>query len=422
MRLLTLANVFHRGRIHINVPVREPFYPEEHENIAYSKDVRIIDQHLPSNLMMEDTKERLHQKLNAYHRILIVAGQEKYDAEFVRTLQSFVNDYHIPVVADVISNCQLLNNGIKYQDAFLGIGHEELLSKLTPDLLISFGKSVISKQLKLFLRKYRPTEHWHIQLAGEVADTFQSLTNVFHITRSAFFKALQSPTQSGMKEQKTFLDEWKEIDQRVDQCYTRQFSDNIFSEFSAVKIVLDTLPANSILHLANSMPVRYANYLGIQDETVEVFANRGTSGIDGSVSTAVGCALSTDKLVTLITGDMAFFYDRNAFWNNYLPANLRVIILNNHGGGIFGLIKGPDRQPELEELFETHQPLKAENLCKEFDIDYTLCPDFASLKEKIRRFYSIGNRAKILEIETEKEINKKFFTKFKYTLNSIYGN
>ncbi|MDN5214149.1 2-succinyl-5-enolpyruvyl-6-hydroxy-3-cyclohexene-1-carboxylic-acid synthase [Fulvivirgaceae bacterium BMA12] len=410
------------GPVHINVPIREPFYPEEHESINYSRDVRIIDQHFPPNLITKPLKKTLFQKFRSYQKILIVAGQGKYDAAFVDMLRSFAVAWHIPVVADIISNCQLPDIGIKHQDAFLGIDNEELLSKLAPNLLISFGKSVISKQLKLFLRKYRAVEHWHIQPGGEVADTFQSLTDIFQLTPSVFFKTLQTVTQPELEEQHTFLNEWKAIDRMVEQSCSRQFSDGDFSEFSATKTVLEALPADSILHLANSMPVRYANYLGIQDQTIAVFANRGTSGIDGSVSTAIGCALSTDKLVTLITGDMAFFYDRNAFWNHYLPANLRVIILNNHGGGIFGLIKGPDRQPELEERFETYQPLRAENLCKEFDIEYARCQDFPSLREKISGFFNMENGAKILEIETEKAINKKFFTNFKHTINNIYGN
>src|SRR5699024_9014048 len=114
-----------------------------------------------------------------------------------------------------------------------------------------------------------------------------------------------------------------------------------FGEFEAVMDILNNLPQGCDLHLANSMAVRYANLLGKVPEGTTVYANRGTSGIDGSSSTAVGTALASGKITTLITGDMAFFYDRNAFWHNYPLANLRIIVLNNHGGGIFRLIKGP---------------------------------------------------------------------------------
>ena len=419
---INLSQCYPAGPVHINVPVREPFYPEEQERMEYSQDVRVIDQHHMVLEMASETKNTLHQKLKTSNKILIVAGQGKEDAELLGFLQSFTANHHIPVAADIISNCQSLETAIIHQDAFLGIENKESLSKLGPELLITFGKSIISKQLKLFLRKHHPVEHWHIQPGGKVADTFQSLTSIYHTTPIAFFKELRDFSGSGSKEQKKYLEHWKNADQLVGQFYQHQFPNNIFSEFAAVKAIFEVIPADSILHLANSMPVRYANYLGIRDRRVEVFANRGTSGIDGSVSVAMGCAFSTNKMVTLIAGDMALFYDRNAFWNNYLPANLRVIVLNNHGGGIFGLIKGPDRQPELEELFETHQPLKAKHLCEEFSIDYVFCNDFPSLHGCIKDLFEEGSRAKMLEIETNKKDNKRFFTEFKTSINKIYGN
>jgi hypothetical protein len=123
---------------------------------------------------------------------------------------------------------------------------------------------------------------------------------------------------------------------------------------------------------------------------VEVFANRGTSGIDGCTSTAVGAALQTERIVTLITGDVAFFYDRNGLWHNYLPPNLRVVLLNNHGGGIFRLIDGPAGQPELEEYFETRQPLRADRAAESSGSSTfpaapaktcaNICPPFSLLK------------------------------------------
>ena len=418
---INLSQSFPKGPVHVNIPFREPFYPEEGEVMQYSGDVRVTSRHRMSESMTGEMKDNLVQRLNACQKVLMVAGQGRQDAGLLGLLQSFTANFRIPVVADIISNCQVLDNAILHQDAFLGVKNQEMLSQLAPELLITFGKSIISKQLKLFLRKYRPARHWHIQPGGKVADTFQSLTDIYPIAPTAFFEGLQASHGQGNEGQKKYLEQWKDTDQLASQSINRQFPDKTFSEFGAVEAVLGLLPDDSILHLANSMPVRYANYLGIGDKRVEVFANRGTSGIDGSVSVAVGCALSTNKIVTLLTGDMAFFYDRNAFWNNYIPANLRVIILNNHGGGIFGLIKGPDQQPELEEFFETRQPLKAGSLCGEFGIGYTFCDDFSSLQEGMKGFFEVGSQAKILEVETDKKINKRFFTEFKTSIDKIYG-
>ena len=410
------------GPVHINVPVREPFYPGEKETITFNQGVRVISRHHMLTTMSEDVKAELRQKLQHHHKVLIVAGQGREDKVLLHLLQKFSAGNSVPVVADIISNCQSLDTAIVHQDAFLATTNQSLLSKLAPELLITFSKSVISKQLKLFLRKYRPTSHWHIQSSGEVADTFQSLTDIYQTSPATFFEALTGLPGTGSEVQQEYLEQWKNADHLAGQSFDYQFSGDMFSEFAAVRELLDAIPQDSILHLANSMPVRYANYLGLRRKNVEVFANRGTSGIDGSVSVAVGCALGTDKTVTLIAGDMALFYDRNAFWNNYLPTNLRVIVLNNHGGGIFGLIKGPDQQPELAEFFETSQPLKAEHLCGEFGIEYRFSHDFLTLQQHLNGFFEGGGQAKLLEIETDKKNNKEFFTKFKTSIIKLYGN
>jgi 2-succinyl-5-enolpyruvyl-6-hydroxy-3-cyclohexene-1-carboxylate synthase len=151
------------------------------------------------------------------------------------------------------------------------------------------------------------------------------------------------------------------------------------------------------------MAVRYVNFLGQISQ--EIISNRGTSGIDGSNSTAVGCAWTTKETVTLITGDLAFFYDRNAFWHNYQMNNLRVILLNNHAGGIFRLINGPSAQPELEEFFETNQRLSAGYLAKDFGFEYHLATDERSLEMGLKNFYQKSIHPKILEIQTKSPEN-----------------
>ena len=189
-----------------------------------------------------------------------------------------------------------------------------------------------------------------------------------------------------------------------------------FSEFEVIYKTLNQLPDNSILHLANSMPVRYANYIGLKNKSIEVIANRGTSGIDGVISTAYGTALTTDKIVTVITGDMTFLYDRNAFWNNYLPKNLRIVILNNHGGGIFRMIEGPSSQAEGEEYFVTKQNLTAENSLKDYNVEYSFSKDRKSFEELLLNFFDSNNQSKILEIETDGLINTALWKAFKASI------
>ncbi|HMQ00469.1 MAG TPA: 2-succinyl-5-enolpyruvyl-6-hydroxy-3-cyclohexene-1-carboxylic-acid synthase, partial [Cyclobacteriaceae bacterium] len=194
------------------------------------------------------------------------------------------------------------------------------------------------------------------------------------------------------------------------------------NELELVKEVLSGLPEGSNLHLANSMAVRYANFLGMPENksNVKVWSNRGTSGIDGCNSTCVGHALNTDELQILITGDMAFFYDRNAFWHNYPLNNLRIILLNNHGSLIFGLLNGPDKLPEFKEYFETHQALEAKSLAAEFNLEYLKPENKAELKPLLARFFSKEGKGKIFEIVSSTSTNKHIFESLKQNIKASY--
>ena len=405
---INISREFPQGPVHINIPFREPFYPEKGEHVSDDKDVKIIALEKATYSLEETTKEKLKSTLDANQKTLIVVGQQDFDASLLNAVNDFSTKHYIPIIADIISNFQQSENAIIHQDAFLA--HVDY--SLAPDLLITFGKSVISKQLKVYLRKNKPKQHWHIQQAGEVADTFQSLTKIIRTTPEVFFSEMQN-VETKKTERINYLNQWKGEDSKAISIAYQLFDNQEFSEFEVVKLILENLPKKSNLHLANSMSVRYANYIGIKGKSINVYCNRGTSGIDGCTSTALGFALETNEITTLITGDMAFFYDRNAFWNNYIPSNLRIIILNNHGGGIFGLIDGSSQQPELAAYFETEQRLTAENLAKDHDeIDYFKCNSRASFQNQLKTFFKVDDKAKILEIVTDKLINKRIFTLF----------
>jgi 2-succinyl-5-enolpyruvyl-6-hydroxy-3-cyclohexene-1-carboxylate synthase len=170
------------------------------------------------------------------------------------------------------------------------------------------------------------------------------------------------------------------------------------------------------------MSVRYANFIGLNSEQkgIQVFSNRGTSGIDGCTSTSVGHCLSGEMPNVLITGDLAFFYDRNAFWHNYLVPNLRIILLNNHGGIIFKMIDGPGSVPESDEYFVTQQKLTAKNLCDEFRFDYLKLDNKRKLKNLVRDFFEFDGKTKVLELETDSTLNKTLFENLKQKIRKSY--
>lgn len=402
---INLAQHGRKGPVHINVPIREPFYPESHEEMVFDPAVRIIKSYSATPTVGEDMLAELLDKLRSNHKIMILAGQQDQDADLQEVLGRFAQNNHIPILADVISNMPL-DHTIAHTDITLFDKSQQAL--LQPDLVISFGKSLLSKNLKAFLKAYRPQCHIHLQHGAEISDYSQSQDFLIDIQPVAFFEALVS---HHFNTDDTYLNLWKSTAEGFMQKLQNHFVESEFSEFEGIYEVINHLPEHSILHLANSMSVRYANYLKI-NKTIEVHANRGTSGIDGSTSTAVGCAMTTDKIVTLITGDMAFLYDRNALWNNYLPSNLRIVVMNNHAGGIFRIIEGPNKQPELETYFETNQKQNVKNTVADAAMDYILCERREELKEAVVTFFEKGTKGRVMEIPSNTLVNTKVLKAF----------
>ncbi|MFP4089438.1 MAG: 2-succinyl-5-enolpyruvyl-6-hydroxy-3-cyclohexene-1-carboxylic-acid synthase [Cyclobacteriaceae bacterium] len=429
---INLSGSFPAGPVHINVPLREPFYPAEGEELNFDSELKVIRQHNPApeaSLILPDS---LLEEWHAYEKKLIVGGQHAKDDKLLTALSQLSLKAGIPVAADIISNMHGLEEGIRHADIFLAYKDENLNQSLRPELLITYGLSVISKNLKLFLRKYRPVAHWHIQPSGTAADTFQSLSRVIHADPTVFFHSL-SARAAATEATNSYHGKWQ-VQEKKASTYLEGFfggkhADATAGEFQAVREVMCGLPDGSVLHLANSMAVRYANLIGLDKikAGVEVVANRGTSGIDGSSSTAVGMALSSERLNVLLTGDLAFFYDRNAFWHNYSLPNLCIILLNNHGGGIFKMIDGPARQPELEEYFVTRQALEAENTARDFGMDYQCVrlktyEDLRQLRSLLPDFYhNASSHARILEIVTDTDTNTEIFRQYRQGLSAYFG-
>ncbi len=424
---INLTKEFPKGPVHINVPLREPLYPAKGEKISFSKSVRVIKQKETLPTLSPSEKENTLLSLKNFTKILIVAGQQEYNNELIKVVERFSKAHHVAVIGDVISNFHSMASAIRFADSILGHGSNSVKESLKPDLLITFGKSVISKNLKLFLRKYKPTEHWHIQPLGAVPDTFQSLTRIIPTNPKTFFESLASAEKipgfaSQKKENYTKL--WEAEEHRTELSHQAYFKNASFNELDILKEVIHSLPMRCNLHLSNSMTVRYANMIGLASSKkgVHVYANRGTSGIDGCTSTAVGNALSSEVPTILITGDMAFFYDRNAFWHNYKMPNLHIVLVNNKGGIIFGMIDGPGNLPEAEQYFVTKQNLTAKNLAVEFGFEHILLDSPKKIKNNLKDFFDFTGKTKILEIQSEQKTAIEAFDNFNQQIKKGYDS
>ena len=394
------------GPVHLNIPIREPFYPHgmDVNQIAAKSATFTKEKKYEIDEAIWDEFESI---LKSSEKVMILGGQLEPNSELVELLKQL----DVAVTGDVISTLHRVERLIKSSDLIFKTDDESLI----PDFLVTLGRSVISKNLKLCLRKHKPKVHWHIGL-GMVGNPFQSLTKTVAISPEVFLKEWIEKKQKNRLATKgteitkklndksayfsSLLDQQKMVNEKL--CSLLEESD--FNYFSAVKKVIQDLPKNSVLHLGNSMPVRIANFIGLNDPTINVWCNRGTSGIDGVLSTAVGHSLAEpNRKHTLIIGDLSFFYDRNGLWLNHeFPNNLQIVILNDSGGGIFNMIPGPSSQGDLRELFTTQHQRTANLTAKEFNMNY----QGASSIEEITEWES-----GILEIFTDMKTNTETFRK-----------
>ncbi|AQG79230.1 2-succinyl-5-enolpyruvyl-6-hydroxy-3-cyclohexene-1-carboxylic-acid synthase [Spirosoma montaniterrae] len=413
------------GPVHVNVPLREPFYPAADEAFRYEP-VRTIDWLRTEATLPAEIWHRLLTEWERSERTLIVVGQHPPDPALLTVLQQISDELGVPVVGEITSNLPRNDLFITQTDTLLAGLTPDVAEALRPNLLITLGNSVLTRNLKTFLRQYPARQHWHLtENPDRLTDAFQSLTTLIPVSPRLFLEKLFADLDyqrflqgddDDDSEGFAFRQHWQRADRQARRLVQQTvFGPDVpFTDWSATARVLEALPANSVLHLANSMPVRYANLCGVDArQQISVYANRGVSGIDGCLSTAVGAALQTDRLVTLLTGDVAFFYDRNALWSAPVPPNLRVVLLNNDSGHIFRMIDGPSRQPELETYFETPHGYTAQRTAADASLSYRACDNVDELASLLPDFFLPGDQAKLVEIKTDKLANQHQFATYK---------
>jgi 2-succinyl-5-enolpyruvyl-6-hydroxy-3-cyclohexene-1-carboxylate synthase len=259
---------------------------------------------------------------------------------------------------------------------------------------------VVSKKIKAFLRDFKPVEHWHID-PKKANDTFFCLTNHFKTDVNVFFNEFKSHIKQVNSDYRANWDHVKKRRSEKHGDYLKKIS---FSDFTGFDIILKSLPDKSNVQVGNSSAIRYTQLFDL-NKTLKVYCNRGTSGIDGCNSTAIGSAVISKDQTILITGDLSFFYDSNALWNNYIPSNFRIIVVNNSGGGIFRILPGHKNTVNFDTYFETKHNMTAEQLCKMYQFDYRKASNEKELKGQLSSFYSNSKRPKLLEVFTPRTKN-----------------
>lgn len=393
------------GPVHINLPFAEPLYKQA-EDCSFQSEVIDVK---PLSLRIEEDSIKEYARIwNQYDKKLLIAGMMDPDPDFNNILTKITNDDSVVLLTETTSN---LKNSCDCPciDKVVSTISDNEINDFQPKLLISFGGYIISKMVKAFIRKNKPIVHWHIDLVDTSIDTYQCLTNGIQQTPKGFFEQLIPHLE---KQESNYKQGWLNRDKRSTERHQIYMDECEYSDLKVFESILDSIPENSQLQLGNSTPVRYAQ-LFKSKRNLNYFSNRGTSGIDGVVSTAAGAAWISDQPVTVITGDLGFFYDSNALMNNNLKSKLRIIIINNGGGGIFRFIDGPDSTSHLEEFFETRHNWSAEFIAKAFNVPYFKASSLNKLKIELDTFFDYSTQqTAILEIFTPGKENGKILRSY----------
>jgi 2-succinyl-5-enolpyruvyl-6-hydroxy-3-cyclohexene-1-carboxylate synthase len=414
-----LAKVFNScfqkpfGPIHLNIPLVEPLYGMAEHNLPQ-----------PIKLGLElNTESSLEKNLRdiwkTSEKKLILIGQGHQNLALLKQIELIAQDPSVAILVENTSNIQHFSKIVHCIDRTIEAIGENEKDRFVPDLLVTFGGAIISKRIKTFFRNSKPKNNWRVGKYLVQEDTFQSLTAIIYDEPSSFLRQINKLEIIPLS---NFGAAWKQKDFLAQDVHQETIVEAPFSDLKAFDLILDTIPESANLHMGNSSVVRYCQLFN-PIKSISYYSNRGVSGIDGSASTAVGVSMaSPTKLNVIISGDISFFYDSNAFWNDYLNSNLRILVIKNGGGGIFQIIDGPAQSPYAKTFFAPFEA-KIKGICDTYGLDYAEANSAKELYDSFEAFYTIGKnkRPKLLVVDTSKcnnaEVLKAYFTALKSLKN-----
>ena len=353
-RLVNEALMGRHAPVHINVPITEPLFNYSVPELPEERKIELIPADMPSHVLSHICRMFMQSK-----RPLLISGQP-------------MNPY--------------------MDEAVLLVEDDE---RYIPDMVLYTGGSIVSKRLKHFLRKAKET--WVVNETGEVTDTFQNLTRVFVgdsvVTADQIRFLLEQQPHP-------FVQMWEELLERVHR-YVETY-EPAYSQMATVKYLesskFKVQSSKFKVHYANSTAIRLANIYACHD----VYCNRGVNGIEGSLSTAAGFSLVTDEPVLCVIGDLSFFYDQNALWNQNLRGNFRILLMNNGKGGIFNMLPGLEQSPARDKFVAAEHHTSAKGICEQNDIVYLRAEDMAQMQDGVNRLLQEqSDRPMLLEVFTD---------------------
>lgn len=410
------ANGHKLGPVHINVPLFEPLVPNREE--TYFKQGR---SEKPFRLVKHQKIASLGSLLDA-KRVLILGGPSVTNPKAV---VDFADRIGAVVIGDPLSNLRQYEGVISTYDAFLA--HHERWDDLRPDVVIQLGQIPVSKRIQQWMATLTDIDYITISPTADVVNP--SLTTTIHVmadidtflaeikrglpllisTEKKQRAVLQKLEKLNLLTQSdsvvmrpTYEELWRHIESNSREQLDKVQEEPTLFEGRTIQMLQQYMPDEGQLLVANSMSIRDMDYFWATGRSqAMVYGNRGTNGIDGTVSTALG--LSTNgKPTVMVTGDLSFFHDLNGLAIGKTHGmNLTIILHNNDGGGIFQYLpqKGTD---DFDYLFNTPQGIDYSGLATMYGLDYVKVTNNAELEQAMQQYIG-AEGIHLIEVPTSKE-------------------
>lgn len=387
-----------KGPIHINIPMKS--YNNSF-NVKELPNVKKINRVYENS--DEDVWKKYAFELKNAQRILVVCGQnsiKNYNLD--KEIDTFFKKFNSAISIEYMSNINIekgLNLNIVMDPRF---ATTKKVSEFVPDIIISFGGNVFSGIKEQMRKFYRDIKHFSIQEDGRVVDLFKSIDTIFECNSETFFRKINKLVDSENNN-----NYYTELKNYVDSVKYPEFE---YSHIYVIKNVVEKIPEDSILHLSINDSIRITNFFKL-NKNIKTYANIGTHGIDGCLSSFLGqAAANTDIPSFLVIGDLAYFYDMNATRLNCIGKNVHILLVNNEGGSEFYFNHmWKDQYSDLHTTARHHT--KAKEWVESNNFIYLSAHDKKTLNIAINQFFSSDN---------EKPVFLEVFTEMKNDSDEIY--
>ncbi|MDM5249871.1 2-succinyl-5-enolpyruvyl-6-hydroxy-3-cyclohexene-1-carboxylic-acid synthase [Lysinibacillus sp. G4S2] len=389
------------GPVHINVPFREPLLIDFREELPEATFKHSsIAQLMPSVA----TQQELSEILSATKRGFVIIGELALGTDLTM-MWEFVRRLKWPVIVESLSNMRAsvpedcLPYMITTYDAIMK--SEDFKALVEPDTVLRLGAQPVSKFIMQFITKSQPNAYIVVDEDPMFRDSTSVSTHFIHASIGEWLTQLEI---SGTALDAEYLAEWQDANDIALE-YIEHYADAAIDEGAMVSRLLKMIPNGSDIFVSSSMPVRDIDtFLMATSKDIRIVANRGTNGIDGVVSTAMGFSQGNNRETYLLIGDLAFLHDVNGLIaSRYQECNLTIIVMNNDGGGIFSYLPQSTVEAHYEDLFGTPTALEFFDIANMYGMDYIRVDDISELSVK---FTTMKKRPmRLIEIFTDREEN-----------------